>query len=128
MLTIVFDQTEDFEACRAAEKWCGERGISVGEMQGPAPRGLLVGDFWIAKWRNLNDAEKRALNGRMTGDMRHGPVTITFDGDAHGNPVGKQRERAPRTKGSHLPIDGNQSDIARGTTLAASVYASGDKS
>lgn len=93
MVTIVFDRTGDFEACNAAEKWCRDRGISVGEMQGPAPRGLLVGDFWIAKWRNLNAAEKRALNGRMTGDMRHGPVTITFDDDEYGNPVGKQHER-----------------------------------
>lgn len=128
MVTIVFDQPGDFEACRAAERWCSERGISVGEMQGPAPRGLLVGDFWIAKWRNLNNAEKRALNGRMTGDMRHGPVTITLDADEHGNPVGKQRERVLRAKGSHFPINGNQSDTAGGATLAASVHASGDKS
>lgn len=128
MLTIVFDQPGDFEACNAAEKWCHDRGISVGEMQGPAPRGLLVGDFWIAKWRNLNAAEKRALNGRMTGDMRHGPVTITFDGDANGNPVGKQRDRATRTKGSHFPINGNQSDTAPGAAHAASVHASGDES
>lgn len=92
MVTIVFDQPGDFEACRAAEKWCVERGISVGDMQGPAPRGLLVGDFWIAKWRNLNAAEKRALDGRMTGDMRRGPVTIAFDGDEQGNPVRKARE------------------------------------
>lgn len=93
MVTIVFDRPGDFEACNAAEKWCRDRGISVGEMQGPVPRGLLVGDFWIAKWGNLNAAEKRALNGRMTGDMRHGPVTITFDDDEYGNPVGKQHER-----------------------------------
>lgn len=45
MVTIVFDRPGDFEACNAAEKWCRDRGISVGEMQGPAPRGLLVGDF-----------------------------------------------------------------------------------
>ncbi|MBR8029238.1 hypothetical protein KDX27_34930 [Burkholderia cenocepacia] len=128
MVTIVFDRPGDFEACNAAEKWCRDRGISVGEMQGPAPRGLLVGDFWIAKWRNLNAAEKRALNGRMTGDMRHGPVTVTFDGDVHGNPVGKQRERATRTKGSHFPINGNQLDAAPGATPAANVHASGDES
>ncbi|MBB5448045.1 MULTISPECIES: hypothetical protein [unclassified Paraburkholderia] len=94
MVTIVFDQWGDFEACRAAEKWCGERGISVGEMQGPGPRGLLLGNYCIAKWRNLTNAEKRDLTGRMTGDMRNGPVTITLVGDANEYPNTAEQTRA----------------------------------
>lgn len=80
MLTIIFRESGEFEACRAAERWCDDRGIAVGEMQAAAPRGLLLGYYRIAKWRNLNDAERKALDGRMTGDMRNGPVTIALNG------------------------------------------------
>jgi hypothetical protein len=63
-------------AARDAEAWCEERGISIGRMQQGSPRGLLVGDFEIQKWRNLNAKERAALHGVMTGDMRNGPVMI----------------------------------------------------
>lgn len=82
MLTVVFNEQGDFEACRAAEKWCDDRGIAVGAPERGQPRGLLKEYCCIAKWRNLNDAERRALDGRMTGDMRNGPVTITLNGEA----------------------------------------------
>ncbi|MBG6083176.1 hypothetical protein [Rubrivivax gelatinosus] len=75
-IRVVFPQTEAFEATWAAERWCSERGISVGGAQRGAPRGLLYGDFVIAKWRNLRRDEIAALHGRMTGDPRHGPVII----------------------------------------------------
>lgn len=77
----VFEATELFEACRAAENWCMERDISVGRMERGQPRGLLVGPYAIAKWRNLNGPERRELDGAMTGDMRHGPVMIELKGD-----------------------------------------------
>lgn len=73
-----FVATEDFAATREAEAWCKARGISVGTMQGPDPRGLLVGDFFIAKWRNLSRDERAALHGTMTGDGRNGPVHINL--------------------------------------------------
>ncbi|WP_250467671.1 hypothetical protein [Caballeronia sp. GAFFF2] len=65
-----------FEAVYSAEAWCAENGYSVGAAQQGAPRGLLRGDFAIAKWRNLSPAERLSLDGTMTGDMRNGPVTI----------------------------------------------------
>lgn len=71
-----FADTGDFAATRAAEAWCNENGISVGIMQGHDPRGLLVGDFDIAKWRNLDRDERAALHGVMTGDGRNGPAHI----------------------------------------------------
>ena len=74
----VFTGMSDFEASRAAEAWCAGHGISVGEMQGPAPRGLLVGDFDISKWRNMSRKQIGALHGQMTGDHRNGPVRITL--------------------------------------------------
>ena len=79
MITKAFNQVGDFVACNAAEEWCKENGISVGRMQGPAPRGLLRGDFDIAKWRNLSRSEIEQLHGRMTGDMRNGPVVVSIN-------------------------------------------------
>jgi hypothetical protein len=73
----VFESTgEEWSACMAAELWCHENGISVGEMQGPAPRGLLRGDYDISKWRNMTANEKKELHGQMTGDWRNGPVKV----------------------------------------------------
>lgn len=73
----VFGESNEFAACRAAEAWCESQGISVGPSQADGPRGLLWGDFQIAKWRNLTPAERKACHGLMTGNMRHGPVTVT---------------------------------------------------
>lgn len=60
----------------AAEDWCRTNGVSVGCGEKGKPRGLLRGDFAISKWRNMNASEIAALDGRMTGDMRDGPVII----------------------------------------------------
>lgn len=78
VITKTFIETGDFQACYAAERWCADNGISVGSMQGPAPRGLMYGDFLISKWRNLSKAHRDQLDGTMTGDMRPVPVTITI--------------------------------------------------
>lgn len=72
----VFEQTDDFEAMRAAKKWCAENNISCGRLQGDDPIGLKRGDWTIEKWRNLSDADKDFLDGTMQGDMRYGPVTV----------------------------------------------------
>jgi hypothetical protein len=78
VVTFMQDAGDDtFTAMYAAEKWCEDKGISVGESCGPGyPRGLLFGDFLIAKFRNLTAKERAALHGKMTGDMRAGPITI----------------------------------------------------
>lgn len=76
-----FTTPGEFVACREAEAWCKANGISVGRMQGHDPRGLLRGEFDIQKWRNLNAKERKALHGRMTGDMRNGPVTVSIELD-----------------------------------------------
>ena len=75
---IEFNQSGDFRACDAAVQWCRDHGISVGSMQRGSPRGLLYGDYSIAKWRNLDSEEQADLDGVMTGDMRNGPVKVTL--------------------------------------------------
>lgn len=76
MVTERFAGDREFAAYYAACCWCDERGIAHGSMQAHAPIGLLVGDYAIAKWRNLNAQERRALDGTMTGDFRSGPVLV----------------------------------------------------
>ena len=78
-MKVVFTEVGDFVAVRAAEDWCANHGLSVGEMERWKPRGLLFGDDAIAKWPNLRQADRDVLDGMMTGDMRNGPVTVTID-------------------------------------------------
>jgi hypothetical protein len=75
-IVMTFADVGDFQACYAAERWCAENGYSVGPGCVGSPRGLLRGDWLIAKWRNLTKQERAELDGQMTGDMRSGPVTI----------------------------------------------------
>lgn len=77
----------NFEACREAEEWCRARDIAVGKMERAQPRGLAVGSYAISKWGNLRPHERTSLDGKMTGDMRHGPVVVELKGDEAEYPV-----------------------------------------
>lgn len=79
-MIIEFRAEGEFAAMYEAQDWCRARGISVGSAERGSPRGLLVGDYLIAKWRNLNAAERTALHGTMEGDMRVGPVRVHIKG------------------------------------------------
>lgn len=78
-MRVVFDNEGDFAAMYAAEDWCAKHGLSVGSSERGKPRGILFGDYAIAKWHNLRQADRDALHGTMTGDMRSGPVTVAVD-------------------------------------------------
>lgn len=75
-IVMTFADVGDFQAMYAAEDWCKRHGYSVASAQRGSPRGLMRGDWLIAKWRNLTTKERGQLDGTMTGDMRNGPVTI----------------------------------------------------
>lgn len=75
-MKITFTEEGDFEAMYAAEVYLRTKGFSVGANCRGEPRGILKGDHWIEKWRNLDDAERQSMDGIMTGDMRRGPVTV----------------------------------------------------
>lgn len=83
----------NFEACREAEDWCTDRGISVGTVERGQPRGLLNEDCCISKWPNLSGVERRQMDGTMTGDMRHGPVTIELKGNEEDYPIIPEKYR-----------------------------------
>lgn len=76
-MRIEFNQKGTFQALYAAQAWCSEHGLSVGQSSATGPTGLLFGKYdWIAKWHNLTRQEKDELHGTMGGDFREGPVVI----------------------------------------------------
>lgn len=75
MIKTFHDQGE-FAAKAAATQWLHENGYSVGSSCVGCPCGIMRGDVFIAKYRNLTPREKATLDGQMTGDMRNGPVVI----------------------------------------------------
>lgn len=76
----VFAQKGDFAASRAAESYLRARGFSVGPLERGSPRGVMLNsrdtEWVVAKWHNLSPAERTACHGEITGDARHGPITV----------------------------------------------------
>lgn len=77
---ITFTQEGEFSAYEAAQRWCKENGYSCGSMQRDAPIGLLMGNWQIAKWRNLNSDERDRLDGTISciNSFREAPVHIVI--------------------------------------------------
>jgi hypothetical protein len=75
-MKTTFAQTGDFSAMNEAEKFLEANGYSIGSCERGSPRGILKGDWTIAKWRNLDKTDVAAMHGKMTGDMRNGPVLV----------------------------------------------------
>lgn len=75
-----------FRALWDAEAWLKERGYSSGPLCGDLPVGIQLGDHLIHKWRNLSPAEIRALDGRMVGEWRNGPVAVRLKRKPEGEP------------------------------------------
>lgn len=59
-----------FPTDRAAERTLRDAGFSIGTNQRREPRGILYGDYLIAKWRNLRARERADLDGEL---RHHGP-------------------------------------------------------
>ncbi len=74
---IVFQQSGDFEAVRAAEKALAAGAFAIGHMQRGSPRGILYGDYLIQKWKNLSRQDIAELCGIAEGG-RDGPIVVTF--------------------------------------------------
>lgn len=62
-------------------------GFSIGRLQRGDPRGLLYGDFDIAKWRNLSKKDRDGLHGIYQRENRGGPVVITLSAHCPTEPV-----------------------------------------
>lgn len=77
----IFKAGSDFEAFYAAEKWLHERGYSAGSMERDSPIGIVHGDCYISKWRNLGTDKERIDGVIAEGDKRNGDVTIIIFDD-----------------------------------------------
>lgn len=77
---------ESFVAFEEARSWLQARGFSVGRMQREDPIGIMMGDHDIQKWRHLSKEDREELDGILTGDKRHGPITV----ELYVNPDGSE--------------------------------------
>lgn len=89
--------TDDFGAMRAAQDWMRARGFSYGSTCRGYPVGIMFGDYAIAKWRNLDRDEVKALHGVMRGnrqgEFRNADVTIELmERDAPADAIAAFRE------------------------------------
>ena len=76
--TKTFSEPGMFKALDAAEKWLTENGYSYGPGSAMDPVPVLQGDFITAKWKNLTIKEVAQLDGKIVGNYREGPVTVTL--------------------------------------------------
>jgi hypothetical protein len=68
-----------FETIEQAEVALHAVGFSIGRTQRGSPRGLLLGEYDIQKWRNLRPNEREVLHGKLWGG-RLDPVEVDFPG------------------------------------------------
>jgi hypothetical protein len=72
-----FKESGTFASYYKACEWLRNNGYSYGSMCSDEPIGILKGEYSIAKWKNLTDKERKALDGIMTSnDFREGEVNI----------------------------------------------------
>ncbi|WP_426113486.1 hypothetical protein [Pseudomonas sp. DSP3-2-2] len=84
MFTKTFTEPGTFQALYAAQKWLDENGYSYGPGSAMHPVPVLKGDFIIAKWKNLTRKEIAQLDGKIDGNFREGPVTVTLNVEPEG--------------------------------------------
>lgn len=54
---------ETFSAKYEAESWLRENGYSVGSSSVDGPQGVVKGEAYISKWRNMTKIEQKMLDG-----------------------------------------------------------------
>lgn len=93
----IFKNTgSDFAAYHNACKWLEQNGFSDGTMCGDRPIGIVKGDCYIAKWRNLTSEERNMCHGTMTSkDFRNGDVVIEIKDEYIDATVFSLEELAP---------------------------------
>jgi hypothetical protein len=78
MFTKTFSEPGTFNALSSAQSWLTDNGYSFGPSSAMKPIPILKGDFVIAKWKNLTKGEIAGLDGKLDGNMREGPMTVTL--------------------------------------------------
>jgi hypothetical protein len=82
---ITFNEVGDFQSYYAASAHVKAEGHITGSMCGPEPIGFAPaeGYEYIAKWRNIDPAERKLVHGVLIqkGGFRSGPVEVIYFGD-----------------------------------------------
>lgn len=71
-----------FGAMGDAEAFLRDRGFAVGACEGTNPRAVMLDYGFVGKWSKLSPSDREDLHGLMSGDMRHGPVTVDINSEA----------------------------------------------
>lgn len=80
--SVVFRDLGDWAALNACREFLAARDFSAGETQVGAPIAVMHGEVKIGKYRTLSPEDLEFIHGRIDGDLRAGPVTVTIRGDA----------------------------------------------
>jgi hypothetical protein len=59
---------ETFSAKYEAERWLIENGYSIGSSSIDGPQGVVKGDVYISKWRNMTKIEQKEMDGVLYAD------------------------------------------------------------
>jgi hypothetical protein len=83
MSKIEFQGGGTFEAMYAAQHFLKENGYDYGSTCAMMPVAVVKGHYHEdydlpEKWKNFTAKQKKSVHGTITGDMREGPVTVTF--------------------------------------------------
>ena len=71
---------KSFSAVSKARKYLKENGYSYGSMCGDEPIGFKLGNYIIAKWRNLDSSDRERMDGQLVSkDFRDGDVEIVYN-------------------------------------------------
>lgn len=76
--SLIFHATGTFQALWAAERFLKSAGFAFGPGSAGNQTAVMFGDYVVAKWHNLNRAERAGCHGLLTGNRREGPVTVTL--------------------------------------------------
>jgi hypothetical protein len=64
-----------FSAKNEAENWLTENGYSYGSSCVGCPQGVVKGDAYIAKWKNMTPKERSRMHGTLEAG-REGPAVL----------------------------------------------------
>lgn len=74
---LVFKEEGTFASYHKAIGWLNDNGYSYGSTSVNCPVGIMLGEYGIQKWHNLDKDDIKALHGVMiSGDFRDGQVEI----------------------------------------------------
>lgn len=79
---MIFKGGELHQCYRVAQTWLGMNGYDCGSSDAMGPTAVTIGNYYKHpagfphKWHNFTNAQKKMVDGVITGDTRYGPIII----------------------------------------------------